>query len=199
MLPAKNNVYGVLAAPISDTDTSIPLLDASKFPISGIAVLAGGVDPYTNEIVLYTGKSGETLTGCTRGFDGTAAESHPASAFVGLAIIAKHITDLQPKHGTTSARNALAGTLTVDDTGRRFYDIDEDELYSWVNDRWEKATVSIGRGVRDYYGTAAEILPLDYRAGDRWTLSVAPYTLQVCRATVITNTLADWIAAGRQN
>jgi hypothetical protein len=200
VLPVKNNVYGVLAAPISDTDTSIALLDASKFPSAGVASIAGGVDPYTNEVVLYTGITGNTLTGVTRGYDGTTAESHPQGAFIGLSIIAKHISDLWPRHGTTADRIAFGATLTLADTGWRFYDTDEDDLYCWVKDRWEKPVVSIEREIKDYYGDAATVLPLTYRKGDRWTdPTTNACTVYVCKATTITHTTADWVAIGRQN
>jgi len=67
-----------LATTISSSDTSITLTDASSFPTSGYivikkAITAGtGVDPllvgtFQNETIQYTGKSSNTLTGCTRG------------------------------------------------------------------------------------------------------------------------------------
>ena len=67
-----------LATTISSSDTSITLTDASSFPTSGYiviekAITAGaGVDPlsvgtFKNETIQYTGKSSNTLTGCTRG------------------------------------------------------------------------------------------------------------------------------------
>ena len=49
-----------LAAAVDNTQTSIILNDASRFPSSGV-VLVG------NECISYTGKNGNTLTGCTRG------------------------------------------------------------------------------------------------------------------------------------
>lgn len=72
-----------LASSISNSSTSIPLVDASRFPQTGGTVLI------ENECVTYTGKSGNSLTGCTRGasfqsfvggslktFTGGAAASH---------------------------------------------------------------------------------------------------------------------------
>ena len=52
---------GKLAENIDATQTIIPLEDASFFPSSGATLY---ID---NELITYTGKNGNTLTGCTRG------------------------------------------------------------------------------------------------------------------------------------
>ncbi|KAA8750133.1 hypothetical protein [Paenibacillus sp. UASWS1643] len=59
-----------LAADITASATSIDVLDASKLPTAPNLVTVGGDE--TAETILYTGKTGNTLTGCTRGFEGTA-------------------------------------------------------------------------------------------------------------------------------
>lgn len=51
---------------IDNTATTIPLADASSFTSSGIVYING----INGEYVKYTGKSGSTLTGCTRGYFG---------------------------------------------------------------------------------------------------------------------------------
>lgn len=199
MIAAKNNTYSTLAQTAAIGDTSLLLTDASKFPSSGIAVLAGNVDPLINEVVFYAAKAGNALTGVLRGFDGTTEEVHVVGSMVGLALIAKHITDLQPKHGTSADRLALGLGLSVDDTGRRFYDTTLDTMFEWVNDRWVMATLSVGQQVRDYVGTPAAILPQSYRKCDRWTdTSSAKCILRMCITDTITHTLADWFTVGRQ-
>jgi hypothetical protein len=200
VLPAKNNVVTTLAQTAGTTDTSLLLVNAAQFPDKGIVVLAGNADPLINEVVYYAAKSGNSLTGCIRGFDGTLSETHVIGSMCALALIAKHVTDLQPKHGTTAERATLGASLTVDDTGRPFYDTVEDVLYEWVNDRW-LTSVRMGYGpvVRDFIGTAAEVLPLAYRRGDRWTdLDSPSCAVRVCRVTTITHTAADWVAIGKQ-
>ncbi|MDQ0168782.1 phage tail protein [Paenibacillus tundrae] len=67
---AVNSPGTELAADITATDTEITLLDASKLPTAPNLVTVGGDE--TAETILYTGKTGNTLTGCTRGFEGTA-------------------------------------------------------------------------------------------------------------------------------
>ncbi|WP_418041130.1 phage tail protein [Paenibacillus xylanilyticus] len=59
-----------LAADITATATSIDVLDASKLPAAPNLITVGGDE--TAETILYTGKTGNTLTGCTRGFEGSA-------------------------------------------------------------------------------------------------------------------------------
>ena len=77
------SVIGRLNEDLDDSETSIDLLDASRFPSTGGTVLI------ENEVITYTGKTTNTLTGCTRGasfqmfiggsnktFSGGAAASH---------------------------------------------------------------------------------------------------------------------------
>lgn len=49
-----------LAADVTSTQTTIILDDASRYPVNGTIICEG-------EFITYTGKSGNTLTGCTRG------------------------------------------------------------------------------------------------------------------------------------
>jgi hypothetical protein len=57
-----------LSSPVAPDATDIPLQNASVFPASGYAVIG---DMLNWEIIRYTGKSGNTLTGVTRGVYGT--------------------------------------------------------------------------------------------------------------------------------
>jgi hypothetical protein len=54
------SAVGRLASTINNSTTSIPLVDASRFPNTGVVLIE-------NEVIPYTGKSGNTLTGGTRG------------------------------------------------------------------------------------------------------------------------------------
>ena len=77
------SVIGRLDEDLDSSETSIDLVDASRFPSTGGVVLI------ENEVIPYTGKSGNTLINCTRGgsyqlflggttktFTGGAAASH---------------------------------------------------------------------------------------------------------------------------
>jgi hypothetical protein len=54
------SAVGRLASTIDDSTTSIPLVDASRFPTTGVVLVE-------NEVITYTGKTSNTLTGATRG------------------------------------------------------------------------------------------------------------------------------------
>lgn len=71
MYPGKvNSPQTELASAIDDEQTTIPLLDASVLPDPpNLCTIGTGEDA---ETVLYTGKSGNNLTGVTRGFQGAA-------------------------------------------------------------------------------------------------------------------------------
>ncbi|MED0739028.1 hypothetical protein P4S89_18980, partial [Aneurinibacillus thermoaerophilus] len=71
MYPAiVNSPLTLLVAAIDDTQDTIEVADGSKLPDApNLATIGGGENA---ETVLYTGKSGNTLTGVTRGFQGTA-------------------------------------------------------------------------------------------------------------------------------
>jgi len=63
---------------INDSVTTITLVDASSFPNTGTIAING-------ELISYTGKSTNDLTGCTRGVNGTDADSHTSGDDVLLA------------------------------------------------------------------------------------------------------------------
>lgn len=70
-----------LHAGINSGVTTMTLTNASEFPSSGYAIIG---DYPSAEIVGYTGKSGNDLTGLTRGQQGTTAASWPAGSVVRL-------------------------------------------------------------------------------------------------------------------
>lgn len=74
MYPAISNSPGTeLSAALTAAVTTVGLLDASKVPAAP-NLLTIGTDEGA-ETVLYTGKSGNNLIGCIRGFDGTTAKA----------------------------------------------------------------------------------------------------------------------------
>jgi hypothetical protein len=60
---------GFLATAINSSVTTIAMTDTSTYPNSGTVQI-------DSEKITYAAKSGNTLTGCVRGFDGTTAASH---------------------------------------------------------------------------------------------------------------------------
>jgi len=69
-----------LSANILSTDTTIPLTSSSGFPTSGIIQI-------NSETIEYVGVSGNNLTNCVRGFNGTTAAAHTASDAVDCATV----------------------------------------------------------------------------------------------------------------
>ena len=88
------SAIGRLASTINDSTTSIPLIDASRFPPTGVVLIE-------NEVITYTGKTGNTLTGATRGASfqmfiggsnrtftgGSAAEHLVGNGFTSVTLI----------------------------------------------------------------------------------------------------------------
>jgi hypothetical protein len=103
-----NNAMSTLATAITSGDTSLTLANAASFPSSGALTI-------DNEIIYYTGKSTNTLTGLSRGQDGTTAAAHSSGASAEMRYTAAHhavlnaaIRALQAKLGI-GASSAAAG------------------------------------------------------------------------------------------
>lgn len=114
MYPGKvNSPQTELASAIDDEQTTIPLLDASVLPDPpNICTIGIGEDA---ETVLYTGKSGNNLTGVTRGFQG-AAKAWNVGAKVARYFTAydhdafrQNIEEAQATANTHASRHAAGG------------------------------------------------------------------------------------------
>jgi hypothetical protein len=89
---------GKLLSAMTDSQTVVPLEDAYFFPTSGTVLI-------DSELIRYTGNTGNSLTGCTRGttltqftagsqrtFSGGAADIHSAST--GVVLVSNTITPI---------------------------------------------------------------------------------------------------------
>lgn len=116
MYPAIANSPGTeLSADIAAADTTISVLDASKLPEAPNLITVGSDE--TAETVLYTGKTGNDLTGCTRGFNGTAAKGWSTGAKVARLFTAydhdtfrANISDLDTRVTAAQAKADAAET-----------------------------------------------------------------------------------------
>ncbi|MEK4993271.1 hypothetical protein [Paenibacillus sp. FSL H7-0918] len=105
MYPAIANSPGTeLSVALTTAATTIAVVDATKLPAAP-NVFTIGTDE-SSETILYTGKSGNSLTGCTRGFDGTTPKAWAIGSKVARYYTAydheafrKNLTDLS---GVTS-------------------------------------------------------------------------------------------------
>lgn len=80
---AVNLLQTTLSGTITNSVTTITLASTTGFPTTGAVTIE-------NEVIFYTGVSGASLTGCTRGADGTSAASHNSGLPVGATIVAFH-------------------------------------------------------------------------------------------------------------
>ena len=134
-----------LATTITATDTSIVLTDGSEFPTSGYIVIeATDTDTtslqygkITSETIQYTGRSTNTLTGCTRGTAApsygetpvsTTAVAHTAGAKIYGSYIITKIDSTIPYAGqpttlpvSNSFSFTLANAATSVETGGGFF------------------------------------------------------------------------------
>ena len=68
-----------LSAAINSSVTIIPVINAASYANEGVVTI-------DFEKIFYTGKTSDSLTGCTRGYDGTAATSHIAYSTVSYSV-----------------------------------------------------------------------------------------------------------------
>ena len=85
---AVNNLSTALDGAINDVVTTITVLDTTGFPTVGAVTIEA-------ERISYTGKTGTTFTGCTRGFGGTNAVSHVDTTPVKQTYGAEYHNDMR--------------------------------------------------------------------------------------------------------
>jgi hypothetical protein len=93
-----------LTANISNTATSITVLDGSTYPTGAnpfVIVIDRGLS--SEEKVLITSRSTNTLTVDTRGYDGSTANAHTTGAFVDHVLDAAVVQDMN----TTTYNNEV--------------------------------------------------------------------------------------------
>ena len=77
-----------LSADIDEAQTTIPVVDTSKFPDYGIIRIG-------DELIKYTSKTATSFEGCIRGYGGTTAVGHSANTLVWLPILGEHHNTLK--------------------------------------------------------------------------------------------------------
>ena len=108
-----SETYSTLASDITASSTTITLADASSFDSSGeIRIM--------EERITYSGKSGNDLTGCTRGANSTTALIHKKNIYV-----EKYIAITSAESGSSIGTNGLMD-YTV--TARDILDVETLEL-----------------------------------------------------------------------
>lgn len=113
-----NSPVTELSAALTAAATTVSVLDASKLPPAP-NLLTIGTDE-GSETILYTGKTGNNLTGCTRGFDGTTAKAWVTGSKVARYYTAAdhnafkaNIEDLDARTGRVDLTQTLGPGLSV--------------------------------------------------------------------------------------
>lgn len=110
---AVNSLETTLSSAIDNVVTTIPLTSVVGFPTAGAIAI-------DLEVIFYTGISGSSLTGCTRGADGTVAASHLILAPVAAAIVAYHHNVLKDEiEALESSLNLTASKALISNVSGR--------------------------------------------------------------------------------
>lgn len=93
LAPTQSFLQKTLNGAITDSADTITLSSTTNLQAPGTIVVdrvdsSGNSTPALREIIAYTGISGNDITGCTRGFDGSIAQSHADGAIVETTITA---------------------------------------------------------------------------------------------------------------
>lgn len=106
-----STAFSTLAAPAGTTSTSLTLISTASFPTTGGIVLIG------TEQIAYTTVAGATLTGLTRGYNGTTVANHNSGSNVGCYTVTVTDATYNPSIGDylfiTGA--AAVGGITLSD------------------------------------------------------------------------------------
>lgn len=129
-------VFTNLTSGISNSDVTLTTNSVSGFTSSGILLIDG-------EEIFYTGISGNTFTGLTRGYNSTTATSHSASAVVSQFVGTVNI--VYPN----TAQMTATGNYTDDSTN------DVTNSVAWASDTPSVATIdSSGLITTHHHGSA---------------------------------------------
>jgi hypothetical protein len=140
-----NAGLSTLSSALNASATTVSLTSASSFPASGYVLIE-------SEIIQYAGKSGNDLTGCTRGATSSAATSHMVGATVREVAYA---------YAVPSTSNTFRNWGTPATTGTNI------PLRLWSADTFGQDLVYNVRDAGVYYWTASSGLEASGRVDER--------------------------------
>jgi hypothetical protein len=107
-----NSLATTVSVGITSSSTSLTLTDGSSFP-TGTSPFVVTLDfgQAGEEKILATTRSGNILTGLTRGYDGTTATAHSAGATARHTLSATDLDEANAHVNATSAVHGVAGAL----------------------------------------------------------------------------------------
>lgn len=109
LLLAKDLAITTLANAITAGATTLPVASSLAFAAEG------GVIKVDNELIKYTGISGNNLTGAARGYSGTSAVAHSSGAEVRLVVAADYHNNLKDAIIALQTRLGANGQMAVID------------------------------------------------------------------------------------
>jgi hypothetical protein len=132
-------VFTNLTSSISDVDVTLTSNSVSGFTSSGILLIDG-------EQIFYTGISGNTFTGLTRGYGGTTAVSHSANS-----VVSQYVGTIPIVYPNTAQMTAT-GNYTDDSTN------DVTNSVSWSSDTPSVATIDSAGLITTHHHGAAVVM-----------------------------------------
>lgn len=190
-----------LTSAIDDVVTTIPVDDTTEFLVAGFAKIG-------YEFIQYTGKTGVSLTGVTRGVSGSTAASYGTAITVrprmltdssgeldGIYFVNRGPGALQFQLVEIDENDAITSTITIQDdvsgtTYVELYDIDRGQLYN------NPATVvtQVSGATATIDSASGRVLVLDVSAG-KFTDAATTFTEGAVNGDVtgnIFNTLGEY-------
>ncbi|MEC0241976.1 WD40 repeat domain-containing protein [Paenibacillus dokdonensis] len=192
MYPAMTNSPGTeLSADITVAATTITVINGNALPAAPNLFTIGSDE--TAETVMYAGKSGDNLTGCTRGFDGTTAKGWATGAKVARYLTAYDINTLKENvEGiSTETINKISAKLVGDLPGIYPVGISVFSLSAADSEAWKSAVGHSGTGDATLVETSK--ITGDYVIVQRVTFSNTPGVTAVYERTSLANN--SWTGA----
>lgn len=120
-----DNVATLLSAAIGAGDVTIPVDDASEFPSAGLASLKKANATGIIEVIAYTGKTANSLTGVTRDFNGKGSQAYSEDDEVHLYWVAdhhnRHVEETIAIAGNLITRFGTGADVTIDVGVNRYF------------------------------------------------------------------------------
>jgi hypothetical protein len=98
-----------LLAPINASVTTFSVSTGTGYPAAPFTAILDYLSA-AEEVVLVTGLTGTTVTGCSRGYDGSSAQAHPTGALFVHGLVAKD-GDEANDHTSSTAAHGTVGPL----------------------------------------------------------------------------------------
>lgn len=119
LIRAVNDAKTTISGSTTSGATTINVTSAAAAPSDGIAVIVSATDDTVREIVSYTGKTGTSLTGCTRNLESSGAKAWSAGDVVYFdtltalshSVLVNALIALESKLGTGSSTPATSKVL----------------------------------------------------------------------------------------